>query len=88
MKMKIVECDAKHAAFMDDLKAVLKKHGEDLTASEMLAICAQLTGQVLALQDQRAMSPEMGIQIIGQNLEIGNSRAIEEVRNSANTRPI
>lgn len=88
MKTKTVEPGPEHQALMSDLKAVLKKHGDNLRADTILAICAQLTGQVLAMQDQRVMTPDAALAIVGANIEIGNAAAIQELMSSVNTRPI
>jgi hypothetical protein len=73
---------AAHAAFRDDLIAVLRKHGDALTAPEMLALAAHLTGQLVALQDQRVMSPDRAMQIVAANIEQGNQEAIGRLLNT------
>lgn len=53
--MRIKSAQPKHKAFRDDLVAVLKKHGDDLTAPEMLALSAhpleQMTGETVTLRE-------------------------------------
>lgn len=89
MKMKTITPGPEHQSLMADLKAVIRKHGESLNSDTILAICSQLVGQVLAVQDQRVMTPTAAIEIIQINLEIGNAAAIAElVGTPANTRPI
>lgn len=65
-----------HAAFREDLVAVLRKH-EHLSAVEMLAVASIFVGQLIALQDQRTMTPAKAMRIVAANIEIGNSGAIE-----------
>lgn len=71
----------KHEVLYQDLVALLRKHG-DVSAEEMLAIGANMLGKLLAYQDQRTMTRERGLDIIIQNIELGNQQAVEEVLNS------
>ena len=65
-----------HSAFHDSLKAALTEH-QHLSPPEMLAIASQFVGTLLALQDQRTMTAERGLDLIGKNIEIGNAMMIE-----------
>ena len=80
--MKVKPAAPKHTAFRDDLVAVLKKHGDQLTASEMLALAAHLTGQLVAMQDQRAMTPSQAMEIVAANIEQGNREVIDGLLDS------
>lgn len=66
-----------HVEFRDDMVALMRKH-QALPADELLAVAAYFVGQLLALQDQRRMTPEMGLQIISSNIEAGNAQAIAQ----------
>lgn len=68
-----------HLLFRTDLIAVLRKHAGALNAVELLAVAAHLTGQILALQDQRTMSPSQAMDIVAANIELGNRDAIGEL---------
>lgn len=70
-----------HREFRDDLLAVIRKHGAKLEAAEILAIAAHLVGQIIALQDQRTMSREMALQIVGANIEQGNQEVVGKLTN-------
>lgn len=76
--MKTVEPTPELIAFMDDLKAALAKH-TNLNAMEMLAIASQFVGNLIALQDQRRVTPAMAMELVSKNIEIGNQAAIEGV---------
>lgn len=76
---KVVKPAAKHRAFRDDMIALLKKHAGDLDATEMLALAAHLVGQIIAMQDQRTITREIALDIVGQNIEVGNAEAMAEV---------
>lgn len=46
---------------------------------EVLAIMAHVTGMLIAMQDQRTVSPEGAMEIVGANIESGNRSAIEQL---------
>lgn len=77
--MKTKEVTAVHVACMVELKEVLKKYGGDMTAEEILALCSQLVGNVLALQDQTKWTASMLMKIIARNIEVGNAVAIASI---------
>ena len=61
---------------MDDLKTALGKHSH-LSPPEMLAITAQLVGNLIALQDQTKHTSEACMRLVEKNIEIGNAACIE-----------
>ena len=65
-------------AFVDDLKSAFKRHTH-LRADEMLAGASQIVGTLIALQDQRKMTPDMALAIVQANIEAGNAQAMAEV---------
>lgn len=69
-----------HTAFRNALVNVYREHGKGLDAQEMLALAAQLVGQLLAIQDQRRVSVEMCMEMISANIEAGNAQAIAELQ--------
>jgi len=71
-----------HEAAYQDLCAWMKKHGAKLSSLELLAIASNAVGKIIALQDQRKVTSEMAMTIVGKNIEIGNAQAIEQVMNS------
>jgi hypothetical protein len=84
-RRRVVEAQPRHQEFRNDVVAVLRKHAGHLSAEEMLALAAHLTGQVIALQDQRTMSPQRAMEIVIANLEAGNDEAMAEVQNPLGT---
>lgn len=70
--------DAHHSCRLA-LCAAVAPFQKELSAQELLAVAAQFVGQLLAFQDHRLMSPEMGIQLVLRNIEAGNQAAIESV---------
>lgn len=71
-----------HREFRDDLLVVLRKHGELLSAQELLAITLpDEMRQLIALQDQRTMTPPMALKLVGENIEQGNREALLDLLN-------
>lgn len=68
-----------HVAFRDDAIALLRKHAGHLQAVEMLALAAHLTGQIVAMQDQRTMTGAMAMEVVQNNLQIGNDEACAQL---------
>ena len=85
LPMKRVAPDKRHHAFLDDLVELIRKHGGTLTDDEILALTAHFIGQLVAMQDQRVMTPAMAMKIIAYNIEQGNQEAIDRLGNSAGT---
>lgn len=79
MKLKITEADKKlHADICDFIKAHLIPD----TSERALAIASQIVGQILALQDQRTMTSDKGLDLILVNIELGNQQVIKDLRSA------
>ena len=52
---------------------------EDLTPPELLAVAAQVVGQLVALQDQTKYTSAQVMDLVGRNIEEGNRSAIAEI---------
>lgn len=76
--MKHAKPSKAHTAFRDDMIAALCKH-QQLPPDEMLAVASYFVGQLIALQDQRKLTPAMAMQIVSSNIEAGNQQAMAEV---------
>ena len=79
MKTRLFGTDARHATFKKDLDKLLKKHCSRLPAQHLLAISAQVTGMLVALQDQRKYTPEMVMAIVAENIEEGNKGMVSNL---------
>lgn len=79
MKTKIVDPTGAQVAFRHALLEVMKQHGAALDAAELLAVASHLVGQLVAMQDQRTMTPAMAMALVGQNIERGNQEAIDSL---------
>lgn len=83
-KDRTVPTDERHKRIFDGVLELFKREGDALSPPEQLAVMAQIVGMFVALQDQRKMTPDMAMQIVGSNLELGNQRVIQELQSSAN----
>lgn len=69
-----------HEALYQDLVAILAKHAGSLSAVEMMAVAANMVGKMVALQDQRTLTPAQAMTIVAENIQHGNRQAIEGLR--------
>lgn len=66
-----------HEVANQDLCALIRKHADEVTSVELLALAANMVGKLVALQDQRSVSPELAMEIVAANLECGNKQVID-----------
>ena len=79
MNERLVKPTAAHIAFRNDAIELLRKHAGALDAKDMLALSAHLVGQIVAMQDQRTVTPAMAMDIVSRNIGVGNLVAVVEV---------
>lgn len=65
-----------HEVAYQDICALVSKHAGKLSAAELLAIAANMVGKLVAMQDQRKMTPEAAMEIVAKNLELGNIQVL------------
>lgn len=70
---------SEHEVAYQDLCDLLKKHSENVSALEMLAIAANLVGKLVALQDQRSTTPAGALDVVAKNIEAGNLTVIQQL---------
>ena len=68
-----------HEVAYQDLCALVNKHAQKLSSLELLAVAANMLGKLVALQDQRAVTPSEAMEVVAKNVELGNRQAIAEV---------
>ena len=78
MPLKIQTPSPQQLAFRNDVVEVMRKH-KDLRAVEMLAMASHVVGQIVAMQDQRNVTPQVAMEIVARNLEQGNKDALDGV---------
>lgn len=78
MKTKTKQARPHHQAFHDDLLAIMNKHAGALDSSEMMALAAYTTGQIMAMLDARVWKSADALEIVSRNIEAGNAQAIAD----------
>lgn len=78
--MKTILTGVDHDAFHQDVLDVLAKHGSKLNAEEMLALLANMTGQMAAMMDQRKFTPKQVTDLIAENLQYGNKAVVNKLQ--------
>jgi hypothetical protein len=77
MKLKLKSPSLAHIKVRDAMLAVIRQEAADVDALEILAIAAYTVGQLVALQDQRTVTPKLAMEIVARNIEAGNAHVIE-----------
>jgi hypothetical protein len=65
-----------------DLCKLVNKHASKLTALELLAVASNMLGKLVALQDQRTITPAMAMEVVVQNIEHGNKQVLDQLGRS------
>jgi septum formation topological specificity factor MinE len=82
MKERTEEASSKHEALYQEVIAVIRKYSDEMDSAEVLAVLANMTGKVLAMQDQRKYSPQAAMAIVSRNIELGNRQVLTELMKS------
>lgn len=69
-----------HEVAYQDLCELVGRHADKMTGLELLAIAANMVGKMVALQDQRAVSPATAMEVVARNIEHGNQQVIDQLR--------
>jgi len=80
--MSLRQARPEHEVAYQDLCVLLNRHADKLSALELLAVAANMLGKLLALQDQRKVTPTQAMEIVAQNIERGNQQALAQVMQS------
>jgi hypothetical protein len=71
-----------HEVAYQDLVRLVSKHASKLTSKEILAVAANMLGKLVAMQDQRMITPAMAMEIVAHNLEHGNKQVLDQLSSS------
>lgn len=77
--MSVHKAKREHEVVYQELVALVNRHARHLTATEVLAIAANMVGKLVALQDQRTTTPDMAMAIVAENLQSGNREVLEQL---------
>lgn len=80
----IIQAKSEHEVTYKDLCELVNRH-PNLNPVEILAIAANMIGKLIALQDQRVVTPAMAMEIVANNIEYGNKQIIDSVLQSKGT---
>jgi hypothetical protein len=72
-----------HEIAYQEVCALLAKHAGALDAFEMLAVAANMLGKLVALQDQRKITPKMALELVARNIECGNKQVLDQLAQGA-----
>lgn len=75
MLTQLEKLDQAKRAVMMEMKRQADLHA--LSQEDVLALCAFMTGAVIAGQDQRKMTPRQAMALVSLNIEAGNRAAID-----------
>ena len=68
-----------HEVAYQDLCTLMRKHAGKVSSLELLAIAANMVGKIVAMQDQRTVTPEAAMKVVADNLERGNKEALAQL---------
>ena len=78
--MKAVSANSDHQALRRDLIDLIRKRHGGLSAQEVLAVAAQLVGQILLMQDREHLDPQSAMDLINRNIVLGNQAALADLQ--------
>ena len=62
------------------LASAITPYADKLGAASMLAVASAFVGQLLAMQDQRTMTPGVAMEIVAKNIELANHDIVNHLR--------
>lgn len=65
--------------FRQQLLKLLDQHSGHLDSTVMLGVAAYAVGQMMALQDAKKYKPQQIIELVQNNIELGNKDAVRAV---------
>lgn len=76
--MSIHRAKPEHEIAYQDICSLMKRH-TNIPPMEMLAVAANMLGKMIAMQDQRSVTPEMAMEVVAKNIESGNMQVLEQL---------
>jgi hypothetical protein len=80
--MSVQQAKPEHEVVYQDLCALVSKNAGKLTPLEILAIAANMVGKLVAMQDQRKISPTLAMETVAKNIEMGNKQVLDQLAQS------
>ena len=72
-----------HEVLYQELIKLVNGHAGKLDALEMLAVASNMLGKMVAMQDQRTVTPEKAMEVVAKNIEYGNQQVLEQLSKTA-----
>lgn len=80
--MSLRKAELAHEVAYQDLCALVNKHAGKLSALELLAVASNMLGKLVALQDQREVTPATAMEVVARNIEQGNQQVLAQLAQS------
>jgi hypothetical protein len=84
--MSLHQTKPEHEVAYQDLCALVNRHAGKLSSLELLAVAANMIGKLVALQDQRSVTPAQAMEVVAKNIEQGNQQVLEQLRTKTSGR--
>lgn len=68
-----------HEVLYQELIALVNKHAGHMDALQMLAVASNMLGKLVAMQDQRTVTPDMAMEVVAKNIEYGNQQVLQQL---------
>ena len=85
-KTKAVPVSPDADACRQALIAAIKPYADNLGGPGILAVASALVGQLIAMQDQRTVTPAMAIEIVVRNIKSANQEVLDGLLKAPATR--
>lgn len=80
--MSIHIAKPEHEVAYQDICALVSKHANKLSSIELLAVAANMIGKLVAMQDQRTITPSVAMETVARNIEAGNQMVLKQLSGS------
>ena len=86
MSSSLRQAKPEHEVAYQELCALVNRHASKLSALELLAVAANMLGKLVALQDQRSITPSEAMEIVAKNIEYGNQQVLDQLKTKSEGR--
>ena len=80
--LRKVDASSAHEQCRDAIIRAMEPFAEKIGPVGMLAVASTVVGQLIAMQDQRTMTPEMAMNLVCKNMEEANKAVVDGLRNT------
>lgn len=76
---------SEHEVAYQELVALVRRHAGKLSSLELLAVAANMVGKLVAMQDQRTVTPAEAMDVVLKNMEHGNQQVVTQLEQHQGT---